>query len=196
MVADHGRGFSAQKTWPSPAFPQVRTEISIHGDRNFGLKTAAKRVLHVACRGDSVQVMRPPCSKKHTKHPRRLPRGHPNPGWRLLRRVSARLSKSSSHRLAAWPSWLRLGGQSARLYIHTSPCLGRPSASAADRAECCGTRPWPATWPSAAADLCQVRKQAEGEACYGEALTGWQMMAAMSGVSGLKSPTLANGGLA
>jgi len=51
-------------------------------------------------------------------------------------------------------------------------------------------------WPSAAADLCQVRKQADGEARYGEALTGWQMMAAMSGVSGLKSPTLVNGGLA
>src|SRR5208283_2825244 len=41
--------------------------------------------------------------------------------------------KSPSHRLAAWPSWLRPGGQSARLYIYTSPCLGRTSASAAGR---------------------------------------------------------------
>src|SRR6266566_7805120 len=31
--------------------------------------------------------------------------------------------KSPSHRLAAWPSWLRLGDQSARLYVYASPRL-------------------------------------------------------------------------
>ena len=32
------------------------------------------------CGGDTVQVMRPPDSKKHTKHPRPLQRRHPNSG--------------------------------------------------------------------------------------------------------------------
>jgi hypothetical protein len=88
------------------------------------------------------------------------------------------------------------------MYIYTSSRLGVISASAADRVECCGTTRdlgLDDTQAVSSADLCQVRKQAARgtpEAYYGEALTGWQMMAAMSGVSGLKSPTLVNGGLA
>jgi NADPH2:quinone reductase len=34
------------------------------------------------CGGDNVQVMHPPRREMHTKHPRRLQRGHPNPDWR------------------------------------------------------------------------------------------------------------------
>jgi hypothetical protein len=68
----------------------------------------------------------------HTDYPVR--RGTRRPPWRPKSpTVSAgrcAINKSPSHRLAAWLSWLRLGGQSARLYIYTSPCLGRISASA------------------------------------------------------------------
>jgi hypothetical protein len=35
-----------------------------------------------ACGVDTVQIMRPPHGKMHTKHPRRLQRRHPNQGWR------------------------------------------------------------------------------------------------------------------
>jgi len=80
LVPRTARGFGQSQVHQAET---TATTEHASGQAHAQPRTPAMAAPDRACGGDTVQVMRPPRRKMHTKHPRRLQRRRPNPGLLL-----------------------------------------------------------------------------------------------------------------